>query len=118
MNVYDQVHVLAAVLKRCDEYKAYCTARDEAFKSEQNVKLVKSFKKKQFQAQAAALSGEKVDDNTMEELKRMTSVMQFNKEVSEFMAAEYRMNQMMGDVFKILGEAVDLDMDFMNDKES
>ncbi|MGI6003885.1 MAG: YlbF family regulator [Christensenellales bacterium] len=117
MNVYDQAHVLAAVLKRCEEYQKYKKTREEAFKLEQNVKLIQNFKKKQFQAQAALLSGEKIDDKTMEELKNMGNVMQFNREVSEFMAAEYQMNQMMSDVFKILGEAVDLNLDFMNEQE-
>ena len=118
MNVYDQVHVLAAVLKRCVEYKEFCRTRDEAFKNEQYMKLIQNFKKKQFQANAATLAGEKVDEGVIEELKRMTNVMQFNREIGEFMSAEYRMNQMMNDVFKILGEAVDLDLSFMDDKES
>nr|WP_122013502.1 YlbF family regulator [Maliibacterium massiliense] len=117
MNVYDQAHVLAAVLKRCDEYEAYNEARTKAFAQEQNKKLIKQYKKKQFQAQAAMLSGEKPDEKLMEELKNMGMVLQFNSDVTAFLQAEYRMNQMMSDIFKILGDAVDLDLDFMNAEE-
>jgi len=117
MNPYDQAHVLAAVLKRCDEYTAYREAKDAVFANEDNRQMVRLFKKKQFQAQAMALSGEKPDEDLMEELKNLTNILQFNAEIGAFLQAEYRINQLMGDIFKILGEAVDLDLDFMNDPE-
>ena len=33
-----------------------------------------------------------------------------DKDASAFLMAEYRMNQMLGDVYKILAEAIDVDL--------
>ena len=44
----------------------------------------------------------------------MGNVVQFNRDVSDFLQAEYRINQMMNDIFRILGDAVDLDLSFMD----
>ena len=38
---------------------------------EANVKLIKRYKKEQFRAQAAQMAGDKIPDDTMEELRRM-----------------------------------------------
>ena len=38
-----------------------------------------------------------------------------NQEVMTFIQAEYRINQVMGDIFKILSEAVDMQLDFLSE---
>ena len=114
MNPYDQTHILANVLRTSEEYKAYAAAKEKAFQNDANTKLIKRFKKLQFRAQTAAMQGEKIPQDVQDELQRMGNVLQFNRDVSDFLAAEYRINQLMNDVFKILGEAVDLDLSFMD----
>ncbi len=114
MNPYDQAHILANVLRKSEEYAAYCAAKEKAFALEANVKLIKRYKKEQFRAQAAHMAGEKIPEDTMEELRRMGNVIQFNRDISDFLAAEYRINQLMNDIFRILGQAVDLDLSFMD----
>ena len=114
MNPYDQARVLAATLKRSDEYIAYCAAKEKAFALEANVKLIRRYKKEQVKAQAAVMSGGQIPPDTAEELRRMGNVVQFNRDVSDFLQAEYRINQMMNDIFRILGDAVDLDLSFMD----
>lgn len=114
MNPYDQAQVLAGVLRRSEEYAAYRRAKEKAFASEANVKLIRRYKKEQFRAQAAVMSGDGIAQETQEELRRMGNVVQFNRDVSEFLQAEYRVNQMMNEIFRILGQAVELDLSFMD----
>ena len=59
------------------------------------------------------MAGKQPEEATMEKLKKLGEVLQFNPEVSEFFAAEYRFNTMLNDIYKILGDACDLGMDFM-----
>lgn len=114
MDPFEQARVLAAVLRRSDEYRAYCKAKEKAFALEANQKLIRRYKKEQFKAQAAVMSGERIDEDTAEQLRRMGNVVQFNREVSAFLQAEYRINQLMNEIFRILGQAVDLDLSFMD----
>ena len=62
MNPYDQAHILANVLRKSEEYAAYCAAKEKAFALEANVKLIKRYKKEQFRAQAAHMAGEKIPE--------------------------------------------------------
>ena len=116
MDVIEQAKVLASTLRHTDEYRNFVSAKEKAFRSEANKELIQRFKKAQFQIQALMMNGEQIPQSLNEEVQRMTTVMQFNRDVSEFIAADYQVNQMMNEVFRILGDAVDLDLSFMDNE--
>ena len=60
-------------------------------------------------AQAALVQGKK-DDACMERLQKIGEVLQLNRDASDFLLAEYKLNVMLGDVYKILAEAIDIDL--------
>ena len=46
----------------------------------------------------------------MERLQKIGEVLQLNRDASDFLLAEYKLNVMLGDVYKILAEAIDIDL--------
>ena len=114
MNVIDQAKVLASTLRHTEEYQNYVEAKEKAFKYEANKELIQKFKKAQFQIQTLMMNGEMIPTSLNEEVQRMTTIMQFNSDVSAYIAAEYRINQVMNEIFRILGDAVELDLSFMD----
>ena len=113
MDSYTIAHQLAQTLKQSEQYSDYHRMRELVMKDERNQQMLSEYKKKQMQIQAAYLAGEEPSREDMERLQGMTLVMQYNKEVSAYLVAEYRMNQLVGDIYKIIGDAVELDLSFM-----
>lgn len=108
-DIYDKAHALAAALKQSEAYAALSAARDEAFANEATRGLVKQYHQLQMQAQAAALSGRR-DEALLTQLQRLGEILQLNPSASAYLLAEYRLNRLLGDVYKILGEAIDVDL--------
>ena len=52
----------------------------------------------------------KKDDALLEKLQKIGEVLQFDKNASAYLIAEYQMNRMLSDVYKILAEAIDVDL--------
>lgn len=111
MLVYDKAHELANELKKCPEYSEYKRLKDAVTADEKTKALLADYKKLQLEAQAGYISGKEMSEETMDRLKKLGEVLAFNKDVTDFFAAEYRFQTLMGDVYKILGDACDLGFD-------
>ncbi len=109
MTVQDKARELASQLKASEEYICYSSLKEQAFKSETTRALVKEYHSLQMLSQAASIKGER-DEDALNQLARIGEVLQFNKEASEYLIAEYKLNTMLGDVYKILAEAVEVDL--------
>ena len=107
--VYDNARKLAQELRESDEYRAYCEARDSAFQNESTKNLLAEYHKLQMKAQANAISGER-NDELLQKLQKLGELLQFDMDAASFLMADYRMNSMLGDVYKILAEAIDIDL--------
>ncbi|MBQ9832909.1 MAG: YlbF family regulator [Clostridia bacterium] len=107
--VYDKARELAKLLSTSEEYKEYKEASDKAFENETTKALIKEYHQLQMQAQASVVSGKK-DDALLERLQKVGEVLQLNSDASRFLIAEFRLNRMLGDVYKILAEAIDIDL--------
>ncbi len=112
MQVYDKARELSRLLAESREYKAYKETREKALVNDTTKALVKEYHQLQMQAQAAMVQGKK-DDAVMERLQKVGEVLQMNRDASEFLMAEYRLNVMLGDVYKILAEAIDVDLSML-----
>lgn len=107
--VYDTADRLAGELRASDEYQAYASAKERAMESDTTRALIAEYHRLQIQAQAAAVSGER-NDEVLQKLQKIGEVLQFDAAASAFLMAEYRMNKMLGDVYKVLAAAVDVDL--------
>lgn len=111
MITYDNAHKLAKSLKECEEYKAYKKLEKKILANEDTKKMVIDFRKRQFEIQRVQMMGQKVDESKIEKIKELQEIMIKDSTVSEFMQAEYRLSQMLSDIYKIIGEALDLNFD-------
>ena len=112
--VYDKANELAADIKASAEFKAFSEAKDRAFKNETTVSLLKEYHKLQYAAQAAMVAG-KQDDEALEKLQKLGELLQMDRDASDFLIAEYQLNRMLGDIYKILAEAVEVDLSMLED---
>lgn len=115
MYVYDKANELAALISESDEYKRYKSLKDELYEADTTKKMLLDYKKLQFEAQAVYLSGKEVPAETMDKLKKIGEVLQFNPKITEFFAAEYRFQTLISDIYKIIGQACDIDMEIFQE---
>lgn len=115
MYIYDKANELAALIKDSEEYKAYKSLKDELYADAGTKKLLTDYKKLQFEAQAMYLSGKEVPEDLMDKLKKAGEVLQFNPRVTEFFSVEYKFNTLVSDIYKIIGNACDIDIDMFSE---
>lgn len=115
MYVYDRANSLAQDIKESSEYKEYKALKDEIFQDETTKNLVRQYKKLQFEAQTQMMSGKQPDAEIMDKIKKLNDVLVFNSKVNEFFIAEYKFNTLISDIYRIIGEACDVDVDFLKE---
>ena len=58
------------------------------------------------------MAGQPVTDEMQQQYQQLMGVLSLNTELTNFMLAEHRLNQLMSDIFKILADAVQMDLGF------
>lgn len=107
---YSSAHRLAADIRASEEYQAYHTLREEVMGDETVAALIREYKKLQVSLQMAAMSGQTPDGEDMQRFSGISALLFGKPEVSQYLLAEMRMQQALADIFKIITEAADLDM--------
>ena len=107
--VYDTAKVLANELKNSVEYREYTAVKARAMENNTTRALVDEYNKLQIQAQAAMFAGD-MESESLKKLQKIGEVLQFDADASAYLMAEFRLKRMVGDVYKILAEAVDIDL--------
>ena len=107
--VYDTANILAGELKNSVEYREYAAAKARAMENSTTRSLIEEYNKLQIRAQAAMVAGEQGND-MLPKLQKIGELLQFDKDASAYLLAEFRLKRMLGDVYKILAEAVDVDL--------
>ena len=115
MYIYDRANLLAQDIKECPEFQAYKTAKDALYADENAKALVSRYKKLQFEAQATLMSGGKPADETMQQLQKLGELLAYDPKAGAFFEAAYRFNALISDIYKIIGEAAEIDMSFMTE---
>ncbi len=108
-NIHDGARELAKALKESEEYSQFKAAKEAAFQNETTKGLLKQYHQLQLQAQAALMSGNKNEEG-MQQLQKLGELLQMDANAGAYLIAEYRLSKMLGDVYKILGEAIDVDL--------
>lgn len=114
MNAYDQAHQLARTLKESDEYKEYQRLKEAAYQDDTNRALLDEYKRLQYQMQIKLVSGERMEEEELQRMQKIGSILQFNPDVSAYMLAEFRFQKMLADIYKILAEVAGIDLDRLN----
>ena len=107
--VYDTANRLAEELKTSEEYREYAAAKTRAMENSTTRSLIEEYNKLQIHAQAAMIAGDQ-NSESMQKLQKIGELLQFDADASAYLIAEFRLKRMLGDVYKILAEAVDVDL--------
>ncbi|MDO4484445.1 MAG: YlbF family regulator [Clostridia bacterium] len=107
---YSQAHILARAIRDSEEYQTYHSLRDEIKGDATTDALIKEYKKLQISLQMATMSGQKPDDTDMQRFQGISSLLFTKPEVSQYLLAEMRLQQALADIFKILTDAADIDI--------
>ena len=107
---YDRAHALAQDIRQSEEYQTYHRLREEVNSDETTAALLKEHKKLSAALQMMALAGQQPPAEDMQRFQGLTTVLFANPAVSQYMMAEMRLQQMLGDILKIITEAADLDI--------
>ncbi len=107
--VYDTAKLLAKELKDSVEYREYDAAKTRAMENSSTRALIAEYNKLQIRAQAAMVAGDR-ESESLKKLQKVGELLQFDADASAYLIAEFRLKQMLGDVYKILAEAVDVDL--------
>ena len=107
--VYDTAKLLANEMKNSIEYREFNAAKARAMESNTTRALIEEYNKLQIHAQAAMIAGDHESDS-LKKLQKISELLQFDADASAYLMAEFRLKRMVGDVYKILAEAVDIDL--------
>ena len=108
MYIYDKAHELAAEIKQSAEFIEYKKLKDEVLADETTKNLITQYKSLQFEGQAAIIAGQQPSEELLDKLKKLGEVLAFNAKVTEYFAAEYKFNTIVSDIYKIIGDACEL----------
>lgn len=106
MNFYDKVHELVRELKDTEEYTTYIKIKEEIKQNQELYNKVKSFKDRQRVQHMKYLSGEKTPDEEMSDLQNTYSVLIQEELIAKFFQAEIKLDVLLADIQKILGEGI------------
>lgn len=107
---YDSAHRLASDIRQSEEYQTYHRLREDVMADETVAALIREYKKLQLSLQMAAISGQQPDSDDMQRFSGISALLFGKPEVSQYLLAEMRLQQAMADIFKILTDAADLDV--------
>ena len=113
--VYDKANELATEIKKSDEYKEYARLKELVNADERTRLLLNDYKKLQLEAQAGYLAGNELSEESMDKIKKLGEVLNFNPDITAYFAAEYRFQTVIGDIYKIINDACDLGLDFLSE---
>ena len=106
MNFYDKIHELVRSLKETNEYKEYIKLKEDLKSDAKSYNLIKEFKNKQSELQLNYLNGKEMDKNVEQEMQNMYSIIIQNEKCRKLLENEMKVNVMLADLQKILGDAL------------
>ena len=107
---YSAAHNLARAIRDSEEYRTYHGLQDEVMQDETTAALIREYKKLQVTLQMAAMSGQQPDQTDMQRFSGITTLLFGKPEVSQYLLAEMRLQQALADIFKIITDAADIDL--------
>lgn len=107
---YSSTYSLAREIRESEEYKTYHALKDEVMGDETTAALIREYRKLQVELQIASMNGSRPDPESMQRFSGISTLLFSKQEVSQFLLAEMRLQQMLGDIFKIVTEAADIEI--------
>lgn len=106
MQIYDMANKLAKEIRESDEYRHYSKIKKQVLENQDKKEKISNFEKLRYEMQLSQMKGENQDLDKMQELQNEYAKLINDEEIKEYFEAEIKFNVMIGDVNKIIAEAV------------
>ena len=106
MQVYDTVNRLAQEIKESEEYLNYKTAKQVIELNQELKKKINDFEMARYEAQISAMKSGKEDEEKLKKVQELYAEIIEQEEARKYFDAELKFNILLGDVNKIISEAV------------
>ena len=116
MLVYDLAHQLAREITETEEYRNLIKLRNEIHEVEANREMLVDFQKRQNELLKVHMAGETPAPEKVEELEKLMEVMMMNPVIRDYRLAEIRLIRVLGDIEKIIREAISPALMFQEDQ--
>lgn len=107
---YSSTHALAREIRESEEYRTYHELKESVMGEETTAALIREYRKLQVELQITSMNGGAPDPESMQRFSGISALLFSKQEVSQFLLAEMRLQQMLGDIFKIVTEAADIEI--------
>lgn len=108
MNVLDQARTLADSIKGSDEFHTYKKLKDALYSDDALVGPLSLFEAKQANLQRMQMLGEELNEDELKDAQELFEELNANEAIKSYFEAEFALNQLMAEVSKILGDAMNL----------
>ena len=107
---YSSAHRLAQDIRNSEEYQTYHGLKDSVMGEETTAALIREYRKLQITLQMAMMSGRPAEAEDQQRFSGISALLFSKPEVSQFLLAEMRLQQALADIFRIVTEAADVEM--------
>lgn len=107
MNIYDKINDLASAIKQSSELNDYVAIKKIVYQDEEKKRQIEDFRKKQMEVQTLGMDGKEEEaEKKYALLQQMYQALIQDENVKKMFDAEVRFDIVVGDMYKILGEAI------------
>ncbi len=108
MNVYDAARNLATAIKNSEELKQYEAMKVTVSENSELTEMINDFQGKQMELQTKQIMGQEIEDEFKEQIQNLYSIMMGDPLAAQYLQSELKFSLMMNDIYKILGEVVNV----------
>lgn len=112
-NPYDCAHDLVKSIRESREYQEYSSKLKFLKNNPKDYEMVTDLKKRQFELERKRLSGEILPEDEQKKFQELANIAMMNPQIASYMQAEMSFMRIMGDIYKIVGEGLELDLGFL-----
>ena len=109
---YSSTYRLAQDIRDSEEYKTYHELKESVMAEEMTAALIREYRKLQMTIQMSAMSGNAAGEEDVQRFSGISNLLFSKPEVSSFLLSEMRLQQMLADIFRIVTEAANLEINF------
>lgn len=106
MNVYDTANKLAMEIKSSEEYNNFKQAKQKINLNPEYKIKVAEFEKLRYEQQINSIQSGKNDTNQMKKMQEIYKNLIEIEEIKQYFDAELKFNILIGDINKMIGEAI------------
>lgn len=112
MNFYDKVHEMVRAFKDTPEFREYVELKNKLKEEKDAYDRLKDFKERQKNYQMEYIDGKEQSKEKLDEMQNLYSIVIQNETSRKLLENEMKINVMLADMQKIIGEALKDIIDF------